>query len=301
MGVDFTRLMSRINLIALILLVAIVGWLFTLGSEGMADVREKALTLAAPLIRARDTVHRTGEALAQPHLTREELIAAKDQLEKRVEEAAINEKVLEKLHEENQELRSALKLQQASRSKLVAAEVISRETDKWYHTMIIDKGTAHGIAKGDPVRVERGLVGKVSLAGEEVSTVLLLTDEACKVTALVLGANQRGVIEGQGTVRGGSPDGALVAQGQVEGLRGGVNFKPLLRLRHLDQRANVQPSMRVESSGAGRVFPAGIEIGSIVSVNPGEISTDAVVTPSVDFRNLKFVFVITDPKRSEQP
>ena len=102
-------------------------------------------------------------------------------------------------------------------------------------------------------------------------------------------------------MRGGSPDGALVAQGQVEGLRGGVNFKPLLRLRHLDQRANVQPSMRVESSGAGRVFPAGIEIGSIVSVNPGEISTDAVVTPSVDFRNLKFVFVITDPKRSEQP
>jgi cell shape-determining protein MreC len=69
----------------------------------------------------------------------------------------------------------------------------------------------------------------------------------------------------------------------------------------LDQRANVQPSMRVESSGAGHVFPAGIEIGTIVSVTPGEITTEAVVAPAVDFRNLKFVFVITEPKQAGQP
>jgi rod shape-determining protein MreC len=294
--------MSRINLIALLLLVVVVGWLLTFGAESVAGVREKALTLASPLIRARDAVHRTGENLAQPQLTREQLVAAKDRLERQVQDAAIKEKVLEQLYEENAQLRKALKMQQSSRFKLVAAEVISRETDKWYHTLIIDKGTVQGIAKGDTVMVDRGLVGKISVVGEDIATVLLLTDEACKVTALVAGTDQKGIVEGHGPVpvaRGG--ENALVAQGRVEGLRGGVNYKPLLRLRHLEQRANVQPGMRVESSGAGRVFPAGIEIGAIVSVTPGEIATEAMVEPSVDFRNLSFVFVVTAAKPGPQP
>lgn len=294
--------MSRINLIALLLLAVAVLWLFTLGGESAAGIREQALSLAAPLIRARDAVHRTGDSLAQPRMSREQLMAANARLERQLQDAAIKEKVLEQLYEENAQLRSALKMQQTSRSELVAAEVISRETSKWYHTLIIDKGTAHGIEKGDTVIVERGLVGKVSIAGENVSTVLLLTDEACKVTALVVGANQRGILEGRGA--GGSAsssENVLVGQGSVEGLRGGVNFKPLLRLRHLDQRANVQPSMRVETSGAGRVFPGGIEIGTVVSVKPGEIATEAMVEPSVDFRNLNFVFVITSSKENRVP
>lgn len=293
--------MSRINLIALIVLAVAVGWLLTLGPDVVAGIREQALSLAAPLIRAREAVRRTGDSLAHPRLTREQLVAANQSLERQVQDAVIKEKVLEQLYEENAQLRNALKMQQASRSKLVAAEVISRETEKWYHTMIIDKGTLQGIAKGDTVMVDRGLVGKISVVGEELSTVLLLTDEACKVTALVVGTNQRGIIEGHGGGLGAQSEHALVAQGRVEGLRGGVNFKPLLRLRYLDQRANVQPAMRVETSGAGRVFPSGIEIGTIVSVTGGEITTEAIVEPSVDFRNLKFVFVVTGSKPGAQP
>ena len=52
--------MSRINLIALIVLAVAVGWLFTLGPEVVAGIREQALSLAAPLIRAREAVRRTG-------------------------------------------------------------------------------------------------------------------------------------------------------------------------------------------------------------------------------------------------
>lgn len=285
--------MSRINLIALLLLIVVLAWLFTMGAGSLEGLREQALSLVAPLVKARDKIHRTGENLAQPRLTREQLVTAKERLERQLQDASIKEKILEQLYEENAQLRSALKMQQASRSKLVAAEVISRETDKWYHTMIIDKGTVHGIAKGDTVIVDRGLVGKISVAGEDISTVLLITDEACKVTAVVVGTNQRGIVEGQGGAVGVASENVLVAQGQVEGLRGAVNYKPLLRLRHLDQRANVQPAMRVESSGAGRVFPGGIEIGTVVTVKTAEISTEATVEPSVDFRNLKFVFVIT--------
>jgi len=288
--------MSRINLIALGLLAVVVVWLFTLGKSTIAGIRERGLTVAEPLIRARASVEELGNELASPRLTREQLIAANRRLQRRLQEAAINEKALEQLYEENAQLKHALKLQKVSRFKLVAAEVIRRDTAKWYHTMMIDKGAAHGIAKGDTVIVDRGLVGKVSLASENLSTVLLLTDEACKVTAVVVGTSQQGIVEGQGGGLGSSSENILVAEGQVEGLRGAVNVKPRLRLKHLDKRANVQPSMKVESSGAGRVFPEGLEIGTVVSVHPGEITTEAVVQPSVDFRSLEFVFVITGSK-----
>jgi len=57
----------------------------------------------------------------------------------------------------------------------------------WYNTLVIDKGTDDGLTVNDPVIVETKLVGKISIAGPDPSVVLLVTDEACKVTARVMG------------------------------------------------------------------------------------------------------------------
>ncbi|MEM7602765.1 MAG: rod shape-determining protein MreC [Verrucomicrobiota bacterium] len=283
--------MSRINIVAIILLVVTVIWLLAMGSDTVAGIRQKGLSATAPFGKLRTSFEKTGNRLSGPRKSRDELEAELLALQRQVDEGNINEQVLERIYEENERFRHLLKLQQASRFYLVAAEVVSRETDKWYNTLTISKGALHGISKGDTVIVDRGLVGKISLAAEDYSTVLLLTDEACRVTAVVVGTEERGVIEG----RGGFTQEILVAQGEVEGLRGVNSLRPKLRLKHLDHRAKIQPAMQVESSGAGRVFPGGIAIGEVVSVKEeeGNVTKEAIVQPSVDFRNLDFVFVIT--------
>src|SRR5207244_716021 len=80
-------------------------------------------------------------------------------------------------------LRHALNYRERSVFKLIAAEVVTRDSSTWWRTVTIDRGKRDGIETDMPVATDVGLVGKVTTVTDSISVVLLISDENCKVAA----------------------------------------------------------------------------------------------------------------------
>ncbi len=167
-------------------------------------------------------------------------------------------------------LRELLKMKEELPVRTVAARVVIRPATPWTDTCTIDAGSEQGVMPGSAVFTARGLVGQVFRVGRRSSQVLLLTDRSSSVAALVQGSRAPGVCSGQGT--------------------------PELLMEYIPADSRLRPGEAVVSSGEGRIFPKGILVGHVVSVEPpGEGHfRSAVVAPAVEFRSVEEVLVAVE-------
>ncbi|MDP6699895.1 MAG: rod shape-determining protein MreC [Candidatus Latescibacteria bacterium] len=169
---------------------------------------------------------------------------------------------------ENVRLREALAFRRTDgATAVIPAEVIGRDPDQIYDTIVINAGSDRGIAKDMPVVTAEGLVGHVAMVGVSDSVVQLLMRS--RVSALVQSTRAQGIIS------------------WVDGHR--------FRLRFVEASNLVRAGDRVVSSGLGGRYPKGIPIGTVVEVN--QVKRDLVfqqvfIESSVDFPNLEEVFVL---------
>lgn len=157
-----------------------------------------------------------------------------------------------------------------------AARIISGSTDSWSSTVTIDKGTADGLSTGMPVSASNGVIGQIVECGATSSTVRLLTDEASSISAMVQSSRAQGMVVGSAT-------------GQVS-----------LTLIRTSQTVNVGDV--IVTSGLGGVFPKGLPLGKVTSVdnNPGSLYLDIVVEPFAHTENFEEVLVITSLTQEQQ-
>jgi rod shape-determining protein MreC len=131
---------------------------------------------------------------------------------------------------------------------VVHTRVVAGTAGNFGDTIELDKGTASGIQIGMPVITGQGLIGRVRLAGENRSTVELISGGGFKVGFLVIGTSAVGVAEGTG-----NPE--------------------VLRGTNIDIGQNVQDGQIVVTAGLrGSSFPPNLPIGTISSVRPDEAS-----------------------------
>ena len=191
-------------------------------------------------------------------------------------EALLIENVqLKEAEAENQRLRVLLDFASTNpaydyRGGEVVGRVIGRDPSAYLDFIIIDLGERHGVGRGMPVVTERGLVGRITEVHDTSSEVLLITDVNSAVTALVQTSRATGV---------------------VRGLAGGD-----LLLDQIRQDAEVHEGEIVITSGLGGNLPKNLVIGQISEViqRDYEMFQQARVRPTVDFRNLERVLVITN-------
>src|SRR5207253_2575124 len=65
------------------------------------------------------------------------------------------------------------------------------------HSIVLGVGTGDGVRLDDIVVSETGVVGRVSEVGANYSKVVLVTDSASTVSALVQGSRAAGIVRGQ--------------------------------------------------------------------------------------------------------
>jgi rod shape-determining protein MreC len=129
-----------------------------------------------------------------------------------------------------------------------------------------------------------GLVGKTILVSERASTVLLITDENCKVAATVSGSRDVGK---QGIVHV-----------EVRGERSASNLQPRMILNFVSKNAALEPDQEIETSGAGQVYPPGIKIGRVLEFKPRELQGEALLEPAANLATLSDVFIVAGAKTS---
>src|SRR5205807_2611889 len=159
--------------------------------------------------------------------------------------------------------------------KLVPAVVVARDSSTWWRTITINRGKEDSIETDMSVVTDEGLVGKTTTVSANISVVLLISDENCKVACSVEGSREQGIVSGE----------------RVTG-----SVTPMLDLNFLSKQANLPAGAKVYTSGVGGVFPSGLLVGTVQSFKVRELDGQARVGPAVDLSHLEDVFVVTGRK-----
>lgn len=183
---------------------------------------------------------------------------------------------LEEAEQTASRLQSLLDLQDSYSLQSTAARIISSSTDSWTSTVTIDKGSTSGLTVGMPIMASNGIIGQIIQCNPTTSVVRLVTDESSSISAMVQSSRAQGMINGSAT-------------GQVT-----------LELIRTGQTVEVGDV--VVTSGLGGVFPKGLPLGRVTSVenNPGSLYLDIVVEPFAHTENNEEVLVITSLTEGQQ-
>jgi rod shape-determining protein MreC len=161
----------------------------------------------------------------------------------------------------------------------VTATVVAKSPNIWYSTVTIDKGEAAGVHINDPVINGEGLVGKVAQVASDGAQVSLITDSAMGVSARL---------------------GSTTATGIVQPKVGEPND---LLLQYLPASTQANKGDYVVTSGTvsspdDSLYPPGIPIGQVTSVNEESAYRSVNVHPLADLHNLDVVQVLTAARGS---
>jgi rod shape-determining protein MreC len=169
---------------------------------------------------------------------------------------------------ENGRLTGLLDLRKTIKEPTVAAMVIGEDVTPWFRSLTIDKGAESGIREGMPILAVDGVVGQTVKVSANSSRVLLLTDHASGIAAMIQRSRARGVVKGRGD--------------------------NLCSLEFAMQDEDVQVGDKVVSSGIGRIFDKGLLIGEVTMVKKGQYGIFQTVTirPAVSVAHLEEVLVV---------
>jgi rod shape-determining protein MreC len=189
----------------------------------------------------------------------------------RVEALAVSETV-----EENRRLRRLLDLRSHLPLATLPGEVIAREWGGWVRSLTVNRGHGDNIRRLAAVISPDGLVGRVVDVRLGASVVQVLTDPTSTVSAHAVRGRTAGVVEGD--------------------TRGSIRFKFTAR-----DGNSLEIGDLVVTSGLGGVFPRGIPIGRVVSIDDrgSALFHSATLAPLVDLGHLEEVLLLTGEARND--
>ena len=225
--------------------------------------------LASPVSKLRDDVMSMGD------LRREN-----EDLRAQVNELLTVNRSVEEYIEENGRLRELLRLREDMVDKeVLAASVISADSDDFSYTVTINRGSGDGVSVEDAVISTLGVIGRVSELGEHWARVTTLLSPRHALGVEIARTGDLAVLEG---------DLKLARDKQC-------------KLGYITGSGELIEGDILVTSGYGGVYPPGITVGKVVSVrsdNSGKIDY-AAVEPTADMSKLYEVLVITDWNRED--
>jgi len=267
---------------AIVVVLLLVGLQAVTGGSprGVGAVRGLLLEAIAPFATA---VSGAEGAVRSVDASVAELVALRSEnlkLQSQVTTLGQESTALQELTQENARLRALLDLKASLTALLpypagsVAARVIARSPSTWWSGVLLDKGSADGVKADMIAMAPSGLVGRVSSVTPHTASVTLLTNPDSAVGGMVERASSRDA-----------------------GVAFGVAGQTGLSMEFFDAQADVQAGDTVVTSGLGGVFPKGLPVGQIVSVDParyGQVRT-ALVAPAVDLAKLEELLLVQSP------
>ena len=183
----------------------------------------------------------------------------------------------EQLAQENARLRALLELRPALTARSMTAEVMFEAADPYSRKVLIDRGSQHGLALGSPVINEAGVVGQVTRLYPLTAEVTLLPDKDAAIPVLNTRTQQRSAAFG-GAAGGG------------------------MELRFMSGTSDVQVGDMLHTSGLDGVYPPGLAVGRVASVQRRAESGFARigVTPAAQTDGVRHVLVL-EPLSAQLP
>lgn len=201
--------------------------------------------------------------------------AENEELQKEISELRLQLVNLAEYEQENERLKTLLHAVGSYNKQYdyATCQVVNRSQSSWYKTLIINGGSDDGFSVGLPVVCAQGVVGRIINTSANTSEVLLITDREGALSVMVQNTRTVGVVEGDGETDG-------------------------LAMVHIPYDADIENYQQVITSGYGGVFPKGLLVGYINSIDlqSDGLMLDVGVRSYVDFNRLEEVMVLTPKK-----
>lgn len=270
----FTK--NGIILLTTVTVIAVVLCIFSAASSGTGFVHNAFGVIASPFRAAGGAITGWVNNIGDYFDSLEELQQDNQELRKQVAELERQLRQAKEDSEENARLRALLNLRQQRQDFVFeSAAIVGQSCSNWSSALTLNKGTNSDIAVGDCVVNEEGfLVGVVTDAGLNWSTVTTLVDTGSQLGAIVFRTGEVTVAQG---------DLALMHQG-------------LLKLSFLEGESSLMNGDLIVTSGLGGFYPSDLVIGAVKEIRTDDtgLTRYAILTPQVDLDQLRQVFVITD-------
>ena len=201
------------------------------------------------------------------------------ELEQRVLELEAENRDLQNVIGMSDYLKNEVRLLQSSSHNFIQAQITSKEPGNWYNRFQIDKGSNHGVEKGDTVvtgfeveqnLVQEGIVGRVVDVGPNWAKVITIIDEINKVAFKNIRTQDGGILNE-------STDGTI----------SGYLF---------DSKSDVIVGDKLYTSGLGGSFIKDIYIGEVEEVIDDEedLMKKIIIKPAVNFKKLQRILIISN-------
>ncbi|WP_461254975.1 rod shape-determining protein MreC [Treponema sp. R80B11-R83G3] len=180
------------------------------------------------------------------------------------------------IYQENNRLKEQLDFSRTLRYRRIPAQISGRDPHNLFSALVINKGGAHGVSNNMTVVAwqngTQALVGKVIQTGALESLVMPVFDVNSLVSCRFSVSRFEGIVEGQG-----SSENTLIMKFVPRRARDEINIGDI-----------------VVTSGMGGIYPPGINLGRVSSINILEYETtlEVDIIPMIDFSRLEYVFVI---------
>ncbi len=165
------------------------------------------------------------------------------------------------------------------------AQVVSLTTEPSNNTLVIDLGARDGVKPNMSVISEKGLVGIVSQVSKFTSTVKLLTmmDSSDPNSQPPIAATAFGKVN--------ETFGMVERYDQKTGR---------LIMTRIDEKDPIAEEDMIISSGIGGLYPQGLTIGTVESVEIGEgLTKTAIIKPAAEFEDWKNLLVVFTPEEEQ--
>ena len=229
-------------------LIAIAMLVIDSRMHALTMVRQAVGTILYPFQMAamvpRDAAYKMGDYFNSLSALQKENQALRQQ-------QALNAQLLQQerlIAAENAQLRNLLNMQRRLPTKSIIGEILYDARDPFTRKIILNRGTQEGVALGQPVIDDIGIVGQVTRVFPFTSEVTLLTDKDQAIPVQLLRNGLRSVAYGRG--------------------QSGV-----LDLRFMAANADIQKGDALVTSGIDGVYPPGLQVATVMQVETK--STDA--------------------------
>lgn len=270
------HLLTPVNKVIVLAIVSVLLLLLDNHYAGVGKGKRYAALLLYPMqwvsnkpVQLYEYVHNLLQSQDYLLQENERLTAANARLKMAAQQIAVQEREL-------RELKHLAQLQQLGLHSSTTAEVVSAGNEPLSDYMIINKGSQNGVALGDAVVDEGGLIGQVTELQHLTAKVSLITDNELVIPVMVERTGVRTLLYGGGG---------------------------MLSLRYFPTDADLQPNDVLLTSGLDSVYPVGIPVARVqqTSRNAGTPYYKVLLQASAALRSSKYVLVLPQKAQPETP
>jgi rod shape-determining protein MreC len=169
---------------------------------------------------------------------------------------------------ENDRLRNLLSFKKRKSLRMVAGEVIGKDSSRLFESILLNKGGEDELTRNMAVLTPEGVVGHIIECTPVASKVLLISDINSSVSVIVQRNRTQALVVGQG--------------------------RGVCRTKFLSNSADIREGDVVVTSGLGGIYPKGLMVGRLKNIvkKTAGLFLEAELLPGADLRRLEEVLIV---------